>query len=290
MIFINYAFLLFCLAKIYTCVQIDMDNITIDVAKEHIHYHEKLLPLKLNNGTVYTSAKVSVKNFEKFDLNDKIDNPVPLDEEYLGSAPRLSYRTLAVGRTLREITDQAIQEYNDPMEAIVWLRNVIESIGITLLLQYSVFTTKIILILSNDHEKFNHHFNKATTFFNFLSDKFSDYRLRQDPINQIILMFNAYNQSQKLENDKKKFIRLSNVFFNRFINCTKLVMIPEDVFITGIFYQLQHCNIIKLKIPNVDLTSSVSKLQDQFYSYIERHAEILKDSGNTNGLNLKLSL
>ncbi|XP_050539515.1 uncharacterized protein LOC126904483 [Daktulosphaira vitifoliae] len=290
MILNSYAFLLICLAKICTCVQIDMNNITHDVAREHINYHETLLPLELKDGTVYTSAKVSVKNFEEFYLNDDIDNPVPLDEEYLGSAPRLSYRTPVVGRTLREITDQAIQEYNDPMEAIVWLRNVIESIGITLLLEYSVFTAKIIFILSNDHEKFNHHFNKATTFFNFLSEKFSDYRLRKDPINQIILMFNKYNQSQKLNKDKYNFINLSNVFFNRFINCTKLVMMPEDGFITGIFYQLQYCYIIKLKIPNVDLTSSLSKLQDQFYSSIERHAEILKDSEYTNGLNLKLSL
>ncbi|XP_050539509.1 uncharacterized protein LOC126904481 isoform X3 [Daktulosphaira vitifoliae] len=290
MISISYALFLISLAKTCMCVQIDMNNITIDIAKEHIHYHEKLLPLKIRNYTVYTSAKVfSIKNIEEFYLNEDIDNPVPLDEEYLGSAPRLFYRTPAVGRTLQEITDQAIQEYNDPMEAIVWLRNVIESVGITALIQYSQFTVKTLNNILDDHEKFIDHFNKATTFFIFLSKKFSDYRLRQDPINQIILMFNEYNQSQKLKKDKQKFIKLSNDFLTRFIMCMRLVTMPRDPYITKIFELLQSRNLTKLKSTH-DIPSYLKILQHMFYSSIKCHAKMLKDSENTNELNLKLSL
>ncbi|XP_050539938.1 uncharacterized protein LOC126904756 [Daktulosphaira vitifoliae] len=167
-----------------------MDNITHDVARQHINYHEILLPLELKNGTVYSCAKVSVKKFEEIYLNDDIDNPVPLVEEYLGSAPRLSHRTPVVGKTLRQITDQAIKEFKDSMEAIVWLRNVI-----TLLLQYNVFTVYTIERIPKEHEHFSRHFNEASTFSNFLSEKFKDYRLRREPIDEIILIFNEYNQT-----------------------------------------------------------------------------------------------
>ncbi|XP_050539508.1 uncharacterized protein LOC126904481 isoform X1 [Daktulosphaira vitifoliae] len=289
MILSIYALLLISLAKNYTCVQIDMNNITIDIAREHIHNHETMLHFVIRNSSVYTSAKVSIKNFKESYLNDDIDNPVPLDEEYLGSAPRLFYRTPAVGRTLQEITDQAIQEYNDPMEAIVWLRNVIESVGITALIQYSQFTVKTLNNILDDHEKFIDHFNKATTFFIFLSKKFSDYRLRQDPINQIILMFNEYNQSQKLKKDKQKFIKLSNDFLTRFIMCMRLVTMPRDPYITKIFELLQSRNLTKLKSTH-DIPSYLKILQHMFYSSIKCHAKMLKDSENTNELNLKLSL
>ncbi|XP_050539937.1 uncharacterized protein LOC126904755 [Daktulosphaira vitifoliae] len=173
------------------------------------------------------------------------------------------------------------------MEAIVWLRNVIESIGITMLFQYSQFTAKTIKNILNDHEKFIDHYNKATTLFFFLSKKFSDYRLRQDPINLITLMFNAYNQSQKLMNDKKQFIHLSNVFKARFTGCMSLVMMPKDLYIYKIFSELRSSNLTKLKSTH-DLPSYLKIQQDMFYSFIECHEKMLK--GNTNEVNLKLSL
>ncbi|XP_050539514.1 uncharacterized protein LOC126904482 isoform X2 [Daktulosphaira vitifoliae] len=262
--------------KICTCLKIDMNNITHDVAKEHIYYHEKLLLLKIDKGTVYTSDQVSVKNFEEIDLNDDIDNPVPLDEEYLGSAPRLFYRTPVVGRTLREITDQAIQEYNDPMEAIVWLRNVIESMGITMLIQYSVFTANTIKFIPKEHEKFSHHFNEASIFFNFLSEKFRDYRLRREPIDQIILIFNEYNQSPKLEEDKQKFIKLSNDFSERFKGCIFLVEMTQNIFIRKVFYIIRSNYINILNVISIDITYFYNILLDTFYSYIACNAQILK--------------
>ncbi|XP_050522516.1 uncharacterized protein LOC126895078 [Daktulosphaira vitifoliae] len=214
-----------------------MKNITHDVANEHIQNHKTLLPLKIRNNTVYTSAKVSLKNFKDFYLNDDIHNPVPLNEEYLGSAPRLSYRTLAVGRTLQQITDEAKREFNDPFEAIVWLRNVIEGIG-TLLLQYGLFTASAIKHIPKEHKKFNRHFNEASTFFNFLSEKFSDYRLRSEPIIEIIPIFNKYNQSQILEEDKQKFIKLIYDVRKRFLKCAFLV-------------EMAHPQILKYKYFNV---------------------------------------
>ncbi|XP_050539512.1 uncharacterized protein LOC126904481 isoform X5 [Daktulosphaira vitifoliae] len=277
MISISYALFLISLAKTCMCVQIDMNNITIDIAKEHIHYHEKLLPLKIRNYTVYTSAKVfSIKNIEEFYLNEDIDNPVPLDEEYLGSAPRLFYRTPAVGRTLQQITDQAIQEYNDPMEAIVWLRNVIESMGITMSVQYCVFTAYMIDRIPKEHDKFSHHCNEALTFFNFLSEKFRDYRLRREPIDQIILIFNEYNQSPKLEEDKQKFIKLSNDFSERFKGCTLLVEMKKSLTINNLFSTINsnHINILMSKSEN--LSYFYDLLLDVFYSYIACNAKILK--------------
>ncbi|XP_050539511.1 uncharacterized protein LOC126904481 isoform X4 [Daktulosphaira vitifoliae] len=277
MISISYALFLISLAKTCMCVQIDMNNITIDIAKEHIHYHEKLLPLKIRNYTVYTSAKVfSIKNIEEFYLNEDIDNPVPLDEEYLGSAPRLFYRTPAVGRTLQQITDQAIQEYNDPMEAIVWLRNVIESMGITMLVQYSLFTANTIKQIPKEHDKFSHHCNEALTFFNFLSEKFRDYRLRREPIDQIILIFNEYNQSPKLEVDKQKFIKLSKDFSERFKGCTFLVKMTKSITINRVFSIIYSNHINILKSMSHNLSYFYDLLLDAFYSYIACNEKILK--------------
>ncbi|XP_050542889.1 uncharacterized protein LOC126906357 [Daktulosphaira vitifoliae] len=192
------------------------------------------------------------------------------------SAPRLSYRTPVVGRTLRQITDQAIQEFNDPMEAIVWLRNDIESIGITLLLQYSQFTANTMNRISKEHEKFSHHFNEASTFFNFLSEKFKDYRLRIKAIDEIISIFNEYNQSPKLEEDKQKFFKHCWSFLERFISRTYLVKKPLDAIIFKVLDSIGSYNMSTLEVSNVDLVQFHNNKLDRFYSYIEFNAKMLK--------------
>ncbi|XP_050529778.1 uncharacterized protein LOC126899216 [Daktulosphaira vitifoliae] len=252
-----------------------MGNITLDVAKEHIHNHETLLPLRIQDGNVYTNADMSVENFEEYYLNDDIDNLVPLDEPYKGTMPRLSYHTPVVGRNLREITEYAITEYNDPYEAIIWLKNVIESIGITILVQYSIITTIMITNVLKQHDKFSVHFKKAKTFFNFLLEKFRDYRLRREPIDQIILIFNEYNQSPKLEENKQKFIKLSKSFAERFTYCTYLVKMPVITIIDKKLF-CRSTNITTLKDFNTAITYCNNKQLDKFYSYVEFTVKILK--------------
>ncbi|XP_050538228.1 uncharacterized protein LOC126903784 [Daktulosphaira vitifoliae] len=225
-----------------------MKNITLEVSKNIYKTTRNSMLLKIEKGTVYNSDQVSIKNFEKIDLNEDIDNPVPFDNDYLGTSPQLIYRTPAVGRTLQQITDQAIQEYNDSMEAIVWLRNVIESVRITMLVQYSQFTANTIKQIPKEHDKFSHHCYEALIFFNFLSEKFRDYRLRRERIDQIILMYNEYSRSPKLEEDKQKFIKLSNDFSERFKGCTFLIVMTKSLSISKVFFIIKsnYLNILSV--------------------------------------------
>ncbi|XP_050540731.1 uncharacterized protein LOC126905247 isoform X2 [Daktulosphaira vitifoliae] len=264
------------MAKIFTCVQIDMDNITVDVAIAHIIKHKTLLRYQMQTGSVYTSDKVNVKSFNKFYLNYDIHIPVPLDKPYQGTAPHLSYRTPVDGRTLEEVTKSAIQEYEDPMEAILWLRNVIESIGITTLVHYCLFTAQAIKIMPKEANDFRHHFNEASKFFNFLSEIFNYYRLRREPINEIILIYNEYNQSPKLVENKQKFSNQRTNYFNRFEYCMFLVKMPQKKIFTHVINNLNELNKTKLETLNFNLVNFYNQQLILFYSYIQYNANILK--------------
>ncbi|XP_050540733.1 uncharacterized protein LOC126905247 isoform X4 [Daktulosphaira vitifoliae] len=235
-------------SKIFTCVQIDMDNITVDVAIAHIIKHKTLLRYQMQTG----------------------------NKPYQGTAPHLSYRTPVDGRTLEEVTKSAIQEYEDPMEAILWLRNVIESIGITTLVHYCLFTAQAIKIMPKEANDFRHHFNEASKFFNFLSEIFNYYRLRREPINEIILIYNEYNQSPKLVENKQKFSNQRTNYFNRFEYCMFLVKMPQKKIFTHVINNLNELNKTKLETLNFNLVNFYNQQLILFYSYIQYNANILK--------------
>ncbi|XP_050547962.1 uncharacterized protein LOC126909571 [Daktulosphaira vitifoliae] len=281
MVSISYALLLICLAKICTCEQIDLDHLTLDIAKKHLQKHDEMLSFVILNRPNYTGTKLC-EQLKELCLNDNIDIPVSLDES--NKATSQTDSTPFVLRTLQEITDDALNE-NNPLEAIVWLINVIESMGLTLLANYNLVTAKAIPTILEEKEKFSNHFNKAKTFFNFLLEKFKYYRIDTEPVDKVISIYDEYNRSLKLEENKQEFNKKSKNNFDRFVNRTCLVKMPNREKHVRVVDYLKKLQKQEFEANKEKYEISVQNLFNTFYTYIDHNVKILKDSENTGGLN-----
>lgn len=213
------------LLLVKTCHSLDMNNLTEFEVNEYRENNSHLMKFVIQENTIYTDPNtIQVTDENLFYTNDDIDF-VDKSKPYRGSAPVGFYVTNAVGRTLGDVLKEAIDDREDLFEGMVWIRNVIESIGITTLHRFCSLTQKLMKTQVYSWDKY---FDRHEYFLFLLKETFKKYKLRTEPIDDLLFYINEFYDGQRtLKNYKKKriFNESCEEFKSRYGKFTNLVHI-----------------------------------------------------------------
>ncbi|XP_050543853.1 uncharacterized protein LOC126906940 [Daktulosphaira vitifoliae] len=213
-----YTFVLF----INICYSLDMKNLSYDEVNEYRKQNSNLMELIILPNTIYTDPDtVQVIDEHLFYNNDDID-VVDKSKPYRGTAPVGFYVTEVIGKSLGQVLKETIDEREDLFEGMVWIRNVIESIGISAMHRFCSFTSMI--AEPKAYRSINLFLQQRKNFLIFLKRHFLEYKLRSEPIDDLLLYIDDVCKEKKINFViKKKYIESCRSFMGRYGNCTNLV-------------------------------------------------------------------
>ncbi|XP_050546683.1 uncharacterized protein LOC126908548 [Daktulosphaira vitifoliae] len=209
------------------CVSHDMYQLNYHKVFEYCLKNQRLMGLVLQGNTIYTAPEI-MNETDPSKYNDRlnIDESVDFSKPYSGSAPIRQYQVTAVaGKTLLDIIIETIIAENF-FESMVWLRNVIESVAISVMIRYCEITKKIV---SNTYVNILTIFSRDLMFFSKIKEIFIAYYLRTEPIDALeeILKFSMQNKMDTYE--RKLYAEMCNIYMNRYEKCAGLVDIIFDL-------------------------------------------------------------
>ncbi|XP_050539518.1 uncharacterized protein LOC126904486 isoform X2 [Daktulosphaira vitifoliae] len=215
--------------NIMICNMIILNDGVLDKHKynEYVKANANLMDLKIMSHQIYTAPETMKADLETLNFNLNINytapTPAPPSEPYRCTAPVAMYQIDVVGRTLHDIVKEArIKEQY--FEGMAWIRNVIESIGISLLINYCKIIKMLLNIL---HVKLKGIMKEYTNQIVKLKAKFEEYLIRTEPIDKFVENVNKYSQVKPCTKSKTIFQNDCNEFINRYSNCSNLVRLQE---------------------------------------------------------------
>ncbi|XP_050543852.1 uncharacterized protein LOC126906939 [Daktulosphaira vitifoliae] len=252
-----YTFVLF----INICYSLDMKNLSYDEVNEYRKQNSNLMELIILPNTIYTDPDtVQVIDEHLFYNNDDID-VVDKSKPYRGTAPVGFYVTEVIGKSLGQVLKETIDEREDLFEGMVWIRNVIESIGISAMYRFCVISSKIATPIASRRIVFL--LAQSKKFLYFLKGKFMKYQLRIEPIDELLSYIDDVINAGKVNfSVKYKYIESCGNFMNRYSKCINLVKLFDyssiynidhgtslrnELFFTLSFTNYRLCNFLQDK-------------------------------------------
>ncbi|XP_050546676.1 uncharacterized protein LOC126908546 [Daktulosphaira vitifoliae] len=228
------------------CNKIDLDNLDVVKVHEYIEKNKPLMDLTINGDTIYTQSesflsdrKFYIQNQRNIDLNTP-----PVENREIGIykttehiiKPNVANSTNGsrelrildhidgipvIGSPLGSIMEQILINVDTPnyLEAIIWLQNVIESIGISGVTRYCEITTALL----NTQTKVSILHKKYSTFIQMLENLFYEYRLFGAPIKRLIEIIAEYEKSPESSHAKKSYSKSCVLLAKNYSKYTRLV-------------------------------------------------------------------